>query len=408
MGFCSGGVARRNLLPRPAGKRRPESEYAIMQKHRLDEIDILRGLTFLAIALQHSLAGFIYAPDLDSVSAWISAFLLILIRYAVPMFITITGLVLLYNHSQGEFNYRQFIQKRLAQAFMPYFVWTIIYYLWSSGPAILANPSAAPAAIAQLTLSGEACYHLWFMVAIIQFYLLVPFFRWLILKNKNQPVFFLTVSFVAYIGLMWLWRQPLPQMVNLQNTWLITLWNYRDRVFLSWFFYFLLGGFAGLYVGRLRQITKDIQKANVFVYLTAFIFVFYQVVTTGQTGSSETYRLNFNYTLPLTPVMAFFITSALLTVLYRAQTAFLRYHPLRRILDLYGRYSYGCYFIHAMVLYYLNIFASQYLQEIPILIQLAVTFAACSLISLGLIYAIDYLRIPGRSYLIGKIPPATN
>ncbi len=379
-----------------------------MQKHRLDEIDILRGLTFLAIALQHSLAGFIYAPDLDSVSAWISAFLLILIRYAVPMFITITGLVLLYNHSQGEFDYRQFIQKRLAQAFMPYFVWTIIYFVWSGGPAILANPSAALAAIARLTLSGEACYHLWFMVAIIQFYLLFPFFRWLILKNKNQPVFFLTASFFVYIGLMWLWRQPLPQMINLQNTWPITLWNYRDRLFLSWFFYFLLGGMAGLYVGRLRQITKDIQKTNAFVYLMTFIFVFYQVVTTGQIGSSGIYRFNFNYTLPLTPVMAFFITSALLTVLYRAQTAFLRYHPLRRILNLYGRYSYGCYFIHAMVLYYINIIASQYLQEIPILIQLAVTFAACSLVSLAVVHTIDYLKIPGRSYLIGKIPPATN
>lgn len=378
-----------------------------MQKHRLDEIDILRGLTFLAIALQHSLAGYLYAPGLDAVSAWISAFLLILIRYAVPMFITITGLVLLYNHGQGEFDYRRFIQKRLVQAFIPYFVWTIIYYVWSSGPAILASPSAAPAVIARLTLSGEACYHLWFMVAIIQFYLLFPFLRWLILKNENQPVFFLTVSFFAYIGLMWLWRQPLPQMVNLQNPWLITLWNYRDRLFLSWFFYFLLGGFAGLYVGRLRQITKDIQKTNAFVYITIFAFVFYQIVTTGQTSPSGTYQLNFNYTLPLTPVMAFFITSALLTVLYRAQTAFLRYDLLRRILNLYGRYSYGCYFIHAMVLYYTIIIVSRYLLGTPVLVQLAVTFVACSLGSLALVYTIDYLRIPGRNYLIGKISLAT-
>ena len=128
-----------------------------MQKHRLDEIDILRGLTFLAIALQHSLAGLIYAPDLDTASAWISAFLLILIRYAVPMFITITGLVLLYNHSQGELDYPQFLQKRLAQAFIPYLLWTIIYYVWSSGPAILANPLAAPAAIARRITLDSSC-----------------------------------------------------------------------------------------------------------------------------------------------------------------------------------------------------------------------------------------------------------
>jgi len=375
-----------------------------MQKERLDEIDILRGLTFLAIAMQHSLAGFIYAPGLGQVSALVSAFLLILVRYAVPMFITITGLVLLYNHSQDDFDYRRFISKRLGQAFLPYFVWTLIYYFWTNGGDVLVQPTASLAAIARLTLSGEACYHLWFMVAIIQFYLIFPLFRWLILKNRNQPIFVLTVSFIAYIALMWLWRQPLPHSIDLQAPWLMTLWNYRDRLFLSWFFYFLLGGFAGIFVGRLRQITKDIQKTNVFVYLIAFGFVFYQVVTTGRPGPAGLYQLNYNYTLPLTPVMAGFITSALLTVLYRAQTAFLRHQPLRRLLKLYGRYSLGCYFIHAMVLYYVNLAATAYLAWLPLLLQLALTFTACSLLSLGIISTVDRLQLPGRQYLIGKLP----
>lgn len=379
-----------------------------MQKHRLDEIDILRGLAFLAIAMQHSLAVFIHTPDLDNISAWVSAFVLILIRYAVPLFITITGLVLLYNHGQDEFSYGQFIKKRFTQAFIPYFVWTIIYYVWSSGPAIPANPWAAPAAIAKLTLSGDACYHLWFMVAIIQFYLLFPFFRWLILRNKNQPILFLTVSLIAYLGLMCLWGQPLPQILNLQSPWLLTLWNYRDRVFLSWFFYFLLGGFAGMYVGKLNQITKDIQKTNVFIYPAMFVFVFCQVAATGQTGLSGTYQLNFNYTLPLTPVMAFFITSALLTVLFRAQTAFRRYRNLHFGLKLYGRYSYGCYFVHALVLFYINTLAGPSIRDFPILLQLALTFSACALLSLGLVYIVDRLRIPGRRYLIGTIPPRRN
>lgn len=374
-----------------------------MQKERLDEIDILRGLTFLAIAMQHSLAGFIYSPNLSQLSAYVSAFILILIRYAVPMFITITGLVLLYNHSQGVLDYPRFISKRLSQAFVPYFVWTLIYYFWASGRDFLAQPVASLATIGRLTISGEACYHLWFMVAIIQFYLVFPFFRWLIIKNKNQPVFTLTVSFIAYIGLMWLWGQPLPQFANLQTPWLVTLWNYRDRIFLSWFFYFLLGGFAGIFVGNLRQITKDTQKTNVFVYLIAFAFVFYQVVVTGRVSASGIYQLNFTYTLPLTPVMAIFITSALLTVLYRAQTAFLRYQPLRGTLKIFGRYSYGCYFIHAMALYYINILAARYLSGTPVLLKLALIFAACSLLSLGAVYAIDRLNLPGRKYLIGKI-----
>lgn len=374
-----------------------------MLKHRLDEIDILRGLTFLAIALQHSLAVYIYAGDMNQAAAYINAFLLILIRYAVPMFITITGLVLFYNHGHGYFDYRKFISKRLSQAFIPYFIWTLIYYFWSGGYTALAHPLAAAGSIARLTLSGEACYHLWFMVAIIQFYLLFPLFRWFVLKYKDQPVFILTVSLVSYLGLLWLWGKPLPQMAGIETPWLITLWNYRDRVFLSWFFYFMLGGYAGLYVGKLRQITKDIQKTNVFVYLLAFVFVFYQVVKTGHTGPSGIHQLNFNFTLPLTPVMAVFITSALLTVLYRAQTAFLHYRPLQKVLKLYGRYSLGCYFVHAMALYYINILSRLYLHQINILLQLAFTFTACSLLSLAVSLVIDRCKVPGRNLLIGKI-----
>ncbi len=378
-------------------------EYAIMQKHRLDEIDILRGLTFLAIALQHSLAIYLYAGDLTQVSGYVNAFLLILIRYAVPMFITITGLVLFYNHGRGHFDYRYFISKRLNQAFLPYFAWTVIYYFWSGGYKAIGDPLAVASNIARLTLSGDACYHLWFMVAIIQFYLLFPLFRWIILKYKDQPVFILTVSFIAYIGLMWLWGKPLPQMAHIQTPWLITVWNYRDRLFISWFFYFMLGGFAGLYVGKLRQITKDIQKTNVFIYVLAFVFVFYQVVKTGHTGSSGIYQLNYNFTLPLTPIMAVFITSALLTVLYRAQTAFLHNKSLQKVLKIYGSYSFGCYFVHAMVLYYVNIFSRAYLIQTHVLFQLAFTFTACSLISLAVSMIINRYKIPGRSLLIGKV-----
>jgi peptidoglycan/LPS O-acetylase OafA/YrhL len=353
--------------------------------------------------MQHTLAIFLYRPDLTGGPALVSAFLLILVRYAVPMFIFITGLVLFYNHGPGEFKYREFISKRFTQIFIPYAAWTAIYYFWS-GTRSGSGLSHTLTDLVRLTVSGDACYHLWFMVAIIQFYLLFPFFRWFILKFKDRAIPTLSLCLLAYIALMWFNTYSAPQLYEqTQLPLLKTLLAYRDRIFISWFFYFLLGGYAGLYVRKLRIILTAVQKINVWIYLLSFGLVLLAVVKTGQIGPSGTYMMNYLFTLPLTPTMVIFLTSSLLTIYFLSLTNFMKNRVLTRVLNTFGRYSYGCYFVHALVLYYTNAFIQAYLPGVGIMLQLGLAFITCSMISLGLCFLISRIRVPVGNILVGKI-----
>lgn len=374
-----------------------------MFKHRLYEVDILRGLTFLAIVMQHTLACFIYKPELAGAPALVSAFLLVLIRYAVPMFIFITGLVLFYNHSDKEFSYPNFIKKRFTQIFIPYAVWTVIYYFWPGGRSA-GNWADIISGIGRLIVNGDACYHLWFMVAIIQFYLLFPLFRWLLLKLRNKAGWTLGICLGLYIGLMWFNSYQAPQLYDQVHSPLLkTVLAYRDRLFISWFFYFILGGYFGLYARKLRIILAAVQKSNVYVFLFSFILVLYIVANTGHVNSAGIYTMNFLFTLPLTPMMVVYLTSSIITIYYLSLTRFLKNRPLTWILKTFGRYSYGCYFVHAMVLYYTNTYVTGYLPRAGTLLQLGLVFTLCSLLSLGLCFLMSRLKIPLGNLLVGKI-----
>lgn len=375
-----------------------------MLKQRLNEIDILRGLTFLAIVLQHTLASYIYAPDITKGPALVSAFMLVAVRYAVPMFIFITGLVLFYNHGETEFNYWGFIDKRFTQIFVPYLTWTAIYYFWCGGGQSIGGFATVISDIGKLTLSGEACYHLWFMTAILQFYLLFPVFRWFILKHKNHPVPILALCLIVYIILMWFYTYKVPVLMNnIQSPQLQTILSYRDRIFVSWFLYFLLGAYVGLYAEKLANILKEIQKTNVFLYLFAFAIILYQTIGTGHYNSSGNYIINYQFTLPLTPMMVVFLASSILTILYLSQTFIMKYEALRNVLTTFGRYSFGCYFVHALVLYYVNALIKTHLNSLGTILQLTLAFLACAMLSLSFCYFIDKLKLPFRNLLIGRI-----
>lgn len=374
-----------------------------MHKHRLYEVDILRGMTFLAIVVQHVLAVFLYSPRLTTADALVSAIVLVFIRYAVPMFILITGLVLFYNHGEGDFHYGTFLRKRFTQIFIPYAIWTLIYYLWSG-----IFPGSASGLLAdwgRLILSGEACYHLWFMVAIMQFYLLFPFFRWLLLRFKKNPGLVLTVGFLAYVGLMWFNTDGAPALyAQTANPWLKTLLAYRDRLFISWFFYFILGGYAGIHARKLRIVLRYMQKRNIFIYLLSFLLVVGAVIGTGKISSTGAYQYNFLFTLPLTPLMVVYLTSSLLTIYYWALKYFRKDHLFTRLMKTFGRYSYGCYFVHAMLLSYCTALLNTYWPGITPLAFLAAAFAACSASSLAACYLMSLIQIPAGNLLVGRIP----
>ncbi|WKL01241.1 acyltransferase [Paenibacillus amylolyticus] len=97
------------------------------RKERITEIESLRGIAFGAVVLQHSIAHYSLVPETRLEDGVLLAILLMLSKFAVPLFIFITGMVLFYN-TGDKLHYGQFMRKRVNDVIVPYLIWSLIYF----------------------------------------------------------------------------------------------------------------------------------------------------------------------------------------------------------------------------------------------------------------------------------------
>lgn len=140
-------------------------------KEKLKEIDILRGLAFLAVVLQHAIGHYYPLPETGLADGVLLGAALIASKFAVPVFLFITGMVLFYNYSHTV-HAGTFLWKRARDVVFPYAVWTVVYVVLIH--KLDLGAWATYRTLGRWLITGEACYHLWYVVMILQFYLLFP------------------------------------------------------------------------------------------------------------------------------------------------------------------------------------------------------------------------------------------
>ncbi|WP_018753866.1 acyltransferase [Paenibacillus sanguinis] len=376
-----------------------------MKKERLHEIELLRGMAFLAVVLQHVIAGVFYQPGLSGQTILAGTTFLGLIRFAVPLFVFITGVVLFYNYD-GKLNYGSFLWKRFQQIVVPYLAWTVIYYIWMSirsGGLSLSGIWGELVHLVKLALTGQASYHLWFMVMIIPFYLLFPLFRLMLGKDKKPWVnlavaaLFLGISFVLVYALSKGWITSDNAILN------ATVIRYLDRNFLFWMFYFVMGGLVGMYHKQWKWIVSRIWWLCL-IGLGVFMYIIYtRIETLTQSLTSDLYIYSSYVTGPLKPLMMGTILVSMVLVfavadwLAKRKT---RWFP--SLLTTFGRYSFGAYLIHAIVLSSTNYLVISYLGMIGVYGQTIVSFVLCAVISLGVCVGLSRVKTVGK-VLVGRV-----
>ncbi|WP_431030061.1 acyltransferase [Lysinibacillus sp. LZ02] len=372
-----------------------------VKKTRLEELEILRGIAFLAVVLQHAFAGIFILPNISSTELTIGATLLGIIRFAVPLFVFITGVVLFYNYD-GKINYIQFINKRFVQVIIPYITWTLFYYVWISFLSGFSPSSTwlEIVKIFKLIFTGEASYHLWFMVMIIPFYLLFPIFRLLMSKERKYLTNFAVVISIFIINIFMLFALS-KDMIQYSNDSFIFFFNYLDRNFIFWTFYFILGGFVGLYYGKWKNF---VNKFIIFcvVFLAVYLYFVYIEIKNINLIESN-YLLSAQITDPLKPITMLAATTSIIIIFFFAQKLLSRYTIITKYLKVFGEFSFGAYLIHAFVLRFTNDFVINHLSIISPFAQTFVSFVLCSVFSLALCYLISKVKIPTGEIVVGKV-----
>lgn len=177
-------------------------------------VDRLRALAMLGVIGIH-IGPFVFAsstPRLD-------LFLLfqVFTRFAVPSFFFISGYGLFCNNALHKpFHYIDFVKKHLVTVGLPYFVWSLFYIaMWQWEDMYRPDRSFSLSVLIVKFLLGEGCYHIYFMVILLYFYLSMPFWRWLVRWISEKSVAGMAGALAILAGLQ----------VLLYN-WSATYWNY--------------------------------------------------------------------------------------------------------------------------------------------------------------------------------------
>lgn len=326
-------------------------------------IDNIRGLCLLGVIGIH-----VGSVSVQTNNFWWFTLLEVLSRYSVPAFFFISGFGLFSKDSylqtlaqnkieQDNFSYSHFIPKRLQGAGLPYLSWSIFYqlYFWRTVGYI----ALVPAEQFFVLCFGLSCYHLYFMVILLAFYLTHPLWRWLMafMLRTSVP---LCMSGIFILQLLLFYFSshnhinPDGWIPFLKNLYVFRL-NYVPLYYL---FIYLMGGLMALYWDKVENILSKQFLAILAFYCASIIYM------EGSAFYSYTYEnydlLSLAYTYhQLSPQGLIYTIGSIwffCAILKRWEH---KPNLFTKIIGLLAKYSMLIYFIHPLFLdlmtrYYTN------------------------------------------------------
>lgn len=370
-------------------------------KEKVEEIEVLRSISFVAVVTQHVVGYLGFLPNLLFADILFFSFLLTLNRFAIPVFVFITGFVLFYNYYE-KLNYRKFIFNRLKDTLVPYMSWVVIYNIWFH---YINNTSTndllhfAKEVILNI-LTGNGMYHLWYVVMILQMYFIFPVFRSVFIKfaNNNKAVFIVILSGLFDLLLLYIANYIVPLYLEHYTSNLMTdfFTLYRHKVFISWFFYLVLGGYVAINYDKFKLWMKKIDNFKTHLLATtvlgAVILSFYDAKF-----SFEGYTVMYDATAPLTIKMFIYSVLLMIVVYNFALSIDKKYKKISSLLKFLGQYSYGAFLIHPLYIFYIcKIWVPKWSSNL--FVQTLTDIILCCGLSLLTIYCIN--KIPLLNYLL--------
>lgn len=344
-------------------------------KNEKIEINYVRAVAILAVVMIHTASFYTWFTKTHYIN-WYFVYHQ-LTSFAVPSFICISGIVLTLKYKDKELDYQNFLKNRMVNIIIPYLVANILYMIYTKD--IWTKPMEY---IAQLIFTGQAFFHLYFVIIIVQLYILYPVFRYITLKIKSILWFVPLLLIQHYI------------YKSFNNAFPFIAQYFRASFFMRWIFIFLIG----CYIGQ----NYDLYKYYVSKYINGMI---------GFIGSFILYKvINYHYTVFYLKKARFWEYSQVETIdnmIYTLLIISLIVHfadyinkdIINNILQLLSKNSYGIYLYHMFVLRFFKYVIELYevkVNNIIILLILAITLAVT------VIFTTVVNKIPFGYLIVGK------
>ncbi len=313
----------------------------VKRKH-IDELYYIRAIAALGILIIHATGAFAVSSSFGSKAMYLGIFTNQFFRFGSPIFMMISGLVLFYNYrSMEEFDIGGFYKKKMLYILIPYVLWSSIYFGYRLYRSKIGFQMAHIPILLGEILTGKAYSHLYFIVLIFQFYLLLPLFiKYLTKPMKEKPMKLFFILFFLQAAVLIYGRY----FKNPDASGLVAFFNqhYWKTVF-AWFFYFLAGGILGLHYERIAEFIQKNIKPILLVYLAYTTFYIGQVYYSVWINAGRDYYDRFGSIRPETMIYALVSMPVLIWITRKMIGRF-------SLIKSLGTYSLGIYFVHPLVL----------------------------------------------------------
>ena len=165
-----------------------------MARRRLDQVDAMRPIKQAGVISTHSVLYF--APAAASVG---SGAALLLLHVSREGFFFISACMLTYAYADlGVGGLRRYYGRRCLSVVIPYLCWTVIYFLYGLPTSHYASLHAAFKSLAHMAYTGY--YQLYFLVVIMQFYLVFPLVLMLLKRTRGHHGLVIAAAALAQVA----------------------------------------------------------------------------------------------------------------------------------------------------------------------------------------------------------------
>jgi fucose 4-O-acetylase-like acetyltransferase len=345
-----------------------EKTKPVPSQRKLTFIEVARVFGILVVVLGHTAGMAITHLESTSLYPVISP----LVRFVVPAFFVISGLVLGLQHRDPEYRVdaKSFWQRRVHTLILPFFAWNVVYML-------LLEVAQGQSIFDWQTLFNltTGYVHLYFVFVLLQFLLLYTLLsRYFSARVLLACVVIAALSSIIFYaisdGLLWTMG---PDEHHFE-------WRF-GKLFFGWAVFF----FWGLWLGYSPATLEWLKRHQWWLLLAAACaYVPYLMVTRDEFLRYGTFARDY-FLLGGLPYQ-FLASTWFLVFLYSLEA---RMRASRRMTRLarFGPYAFGVYVAHLAVLVIIVFLWSKFMPAVPAGIELLVIAA------LTLLFTIAFLRV---------------
>jgi len=298
---------------------------------RILYIEYLRVAAILAVIVIHvTVKPYNKFGEIDQLSWWVSNFLNSASRFAVPLFVMISGAVLLGKSMSTA----DFYRKRAVRLLPPIFFWTIVYVLFRVYLGMDIDGLISFLKV-DLLAEGGAYVHLWYLAMYACLMPFVPFINKFLIGEK--PSSSDLVVFVTIVGIFFFLNTVFSVTSELRGITMVWFTSF------PWYIGYLVIGYAIEQYGKFIDIRNSIIAASIFLLATIGSWLNYY-------AADSLGIVNDYFILNNTGILVFSMSLFVFYLGKNSESAFKKNKIIAKISEA----SFGMYLIHPLFLGFIS------------------------------------------------------